>query len=97
MAFDEYLPKNSESRCFAIAIKMIKKNTPHIKWVISFSDATQCGDGAIYRASGFYLTAIRESKIFVKIFGSVILSAVIFVSVNLKNLASRKLNVSLLT
>jgi hypothetical protein len=62
MAFDEYLPKNSESRCFAIAIKMIKKNTPHIKWIISFSDATQCGDGAIYRASGFYLTAIRESK-----------------------------------
>ena len=41
---------------------MIKKNTPHIKWIISFSDATQCGDGAIYRASGFYLTAIRESK-----------------------------------
>jgi hypothetical protein len=62
MAFDEYLPKNSESRCFSIAIKLIKKNTPHIKWIISFSDATQCGDGAIYRASGFYLTAIRESK-----------------------------------
>ena len=62
MAFNEYLPKNSESRCFSIAVKMIKKNTPHIKWIISFSDATQCGDGAIYRASGFYLTAIRESK-----------------------------------
>ena len=62
MAFNEYLPKNSESRCFSIAVKMIKKNTPHIKWIISFSDATQCGDGAIYRASGFHLTAIRESK-----------------------------------
>ena len=62
MAFDDYLPKNSESRCFSIAIRMIKKNTPHIKWIISFSDGTQCGDGAIYRASGFYLTAIRESK-----------------------------------
>lgn len=62
MAFDDYLPKNSESRCFSVAIRMIKKNTPHIKWIISFSDGTQCGDGAIYRASGFYLTAIRESK-----------------------------------
>ncbi|MGI9158140.1 MAG: hypothetical protein ACR2K1_00155 [Saprospiraceae bacterium] len=62
MAFDDYLPKNSESRCFSVAIRMIKKNAPHIKWIISFSDGTQCGDGAIYRASGFYLTAIRESK-----------------------------------
>jgi len=62
MAFDDYLPKNSESRCISIAIKLIKKNAPHIKWIISFSDATQCGDGVIYRASGFCLTAIRESK-----------------------------------
>jgi hypothetical protein len=62
MAFDEYLPKNSESRCFSVAIRLIKINAPHIKWVLSFSDGTQCGDGAIYRASGFHLTAIRESK-----------------------------------
>jgi len=62
MAFDNYLPKNSESRCLSIAIKLIKKNTPHIKWIISFADGTQCGDGTIYRASGFYLTQIRESK-----------------------------------
>jgi len=62
MAFDNYLPKNSESRCIAISIKLIKKNAPHIKWILSFSDATQCGDGAIYRASGFNLTAIRKSS-----------------------------------
>ena len=31
MAFDDYLPKNSESRCLSIAIKLIKKNAPHIK------------------------------------------------------------------
>jgi len=61
MAFDEYLPKNSESRCFSIAIKLIKKNAPHIKWILSFSDGTQCGDGTIYRASGFVLTAVRKS------------------------------------
>lgn len=62
MAFNDYLPRNSESRCISIAIKLIKKNAPHIKWLLSFSDGTQCGDGTIYRASGFYLTAIRDNK-----------------------------------
>jgi hypothetical protein len=62
MAFDDYLPKNSESRCIAISIRLIKKNAPHIKWILSYSDGTQCGDGTIYRASGFYLTGIKENK-----------------------------------
>lgn len=61
MAFDQYLPKYSESRCIAISIKLIKKNAPHIKWVISFADGTQCGDGTIYRASGFLLVGIVEN------------------------------------
>jgi hypothetical protein len=62
MAFDEYLPSNSESRCIAISIKLIKKNAPHVKWIISYADGSQCGDGAIYRASGFYLIGIKENK-----------------------------------
>ena len=62
MAFDDYLPKNSESRSIAIAMKIIKKNYPTIEWIISFADATQCGDGAIYRASGFVLTQINKNK-----------------------------------
>ena len=62
MAFDEYLPKYSESRFIKICILLIKKNAPHIKWIMSFADATQCGDGTIYRASGFVLTNINESK-----------------------------------
>jgi hypothetical protein len=61
MAFDDYLPKYSESRCFSIAVKLIKKNAPHIKWILSFSDGVQCGDGVIYRASGFHLTSIKKS------------------------------------
>lgn len=61
MAFDDHLPKNSESRCIAVSIKLLRKNAPHIKWILSFSDATQCGDGAIYRASGFVLTAIKKN------------------------------------
>jgi len=62
MAFDDILPKNAESRCIAISIKLLKKNAPHIKWILSFSDATQCGDGTIYRASGFCLTGIKIAK-----------------------------------
>ena len=61
MAFDEYLPKYSESRCIAISIKLIKKNAPQIKWIISFADGTQCGDGTIYRASGFHLIKIKKN------------------------------------
>lgn len=62
MAFDDYLPKNSESRCISIAIKLIKRYAPHIKWIISFADGTQCGDGTIYRASGFQLIGIHENN-----------------------------------
>ena len=62
MAFDECLPKYSESRCIAISVKLLKKNAPHIKWILSFSDSTQCGDGTIYRASGFLLTNIVTNK-----------------------------------
>lgn len=62
MAFDNYLPKNSESRCLAISMRLIRINTPQIKWVVSFADSTQSGDGAIYRASGFILTSIKENS-----------------------------------
>lgn len=62
MAFDDYLPKNSESRCLSISIKLLKKHASHIKWILSFSDGTQSGDGTIYRASGFYLTSIKPNS-----------------------------------
>lgn len=61
MAFDDYLPSNSESRCIGLALRMIRKQAPHIKWVISFADGTQCGDGTIYRASNFLLTGITTN------------------------------------
>ena len=62
MAFSEALPRNSESRAIGIAMKMLRRNAPNVEWVISFADACQCGDGAIYRASGFVLTGIRENS-----------------------------------
>lgn len=61
MAFDETLPRNSESRALAIAFKLLKKHAPQVKWVISFADGTQCGDGTIYRAAGFVLTGIKKN------------------------------------
>lgn len=62
MAFDDYLPRNSESYCIGATLRMIKKKAPHIKWVVSFADGTQCGDGTIYRASNFILTGITKNS-----------------------------------
>ena len=61
MAFADWLPRNSESRAIAVAMRLIRKSYPHIEWVISFADSTQCGDGTIYRASGFVLTSIKKN------------------------------------
>jgi hypothetical protein len=62
MAFSDALPKNSESRAIGITLRLIKKHYNQIKWVVSFSDGAQCGDGTIYRASGFKLIGIKENK-----------------------------------
>jgi len=61
MAFSEKLPRNSESRAMSVAFKIMRKNYPHIEWVVSFADGTQCGDGTIYRAAGFVLTGIKKN------------------------------------
>ena len=62
MAFDDMLPKYSESRVISICMKLIKKNAPQIKWVLSYADGCDCGDGTIYRASGFHLTLIKPNS-----------------------------------
>lgn len=61
MAFSDRLPRNSESRALGVAFRLIRKHYPHIEWIISFADGTQCGDGTIYRAAGFVLTAIKKN------------------------------------
>jgi hypothetical protein len=61
MAFSERLPRNSESRALGVVMRLIRKHYPHIEWIISFADGAQCGDGTIYRASGFVLTGIRPN------------------------------------
>ena len=62
MAFSDTLPRNSESRALGIAMRMIRKHYSHIEWVVSFADGAQCGDGTIYRASGFRLVGIVKNS-----------------------------------
>lgn len=62
MAFSDRLPRNSESRALGVAFRLIRKHYPHIEWIVSFADGTQCGDGTIYRAAGFVLTAIKKNN-----------------------------------
>lgn len=61
MAFTDVLPRNSESRALAIAMRLLRKHAPQVKWVVTFADGTQCGDGTIYRAAGFVLTGIKKN------------------------------------
>lgn len=67
MAFSERLPKNSESRALAVSMRILKNHYPHLKWVVSFADGAQCGDGTIYRASGFVLTQIKKNTTIIKL------------------------------
>lgn len=62
MAFDSYLPRNSESRAISMSVKLLRRYAPHVEWIVSFADACSCGDGAIYRASNFVLTGIKENE-----------------------------------
>lgn len=75
MAFSDRLPRNSESRALAVALRLIKKHYPHIEWVLSFADATQCGDGTIYRAVGFTLTGIKKNRSIIRLADGSVTSA----------------------
>ncbi|MBN2582554.1 MAG: hypothetical protein JXL80_05755 [Planctomycetes bacterium] len=63
MAFADWLPRNSESRALGYALRWMRKQYPHLSWVVSFADACQCGDGTIYRAVGFLLTGISRGQL----------------------------------
>jgi hypothetical protein len=62
MAFADWLPRNGESRAIGYAFRWMKKQYPQIKWCVSFADGCQCGDGTIYRASGFVLTGLKVNN-----------------------------------
>jgi len=62
MALADWLPRNSESRAISVSLRLLKKAYPSLKWVISFADGMQCGDGTIYRAAGFLLTGYSSGS-----------------------------------
>jgi len=61
LALIDDTPRNTESRFLAVCFRLIRQEYPHLQWVVSFADATQCGDGTIYRAAGFVLTGIKRN------------------------------------
>lgn len=62
MALSDRLPRNSESRALAIALRILRRHAPQLKWVVTYADAAQCGDGTIYRATGWLLTDIKKNS-----------------------------------
>ncbi len=62
LAFIEDTPRNTESRYLAVAMRLIRREYPQVGWILTFADATRCGDGTIYRAAGFLLTAIKANR-----------------------------------
>lgn len=67
MALADWLPRNSESRAIAVSCRLVKRHYPHIRWIVSFADGTQCGHGTIYQAAGFLLTGITENQNLVRL------------------------------
>ena len=61
LALSNELPKNSESRVIAIAIKLLKRITK-IKAIITYADSRVGHTGIIYRASGFKYLGLTVPK-----------------------------------
>lgn len=57
-------PKNTESWFISRCLKMLKKDKPNIKAVISFSDSTEGHDGTIYKATNAYRIGATGSATF---------------------------------
>lgn len=62
MAMAPDVPRNAESRAIAVCLRILKKHAPKLEWVLSYADGAQCGDGTIYRASGWWLTQIKVNS-----------------------------------
>lgn len=62
MALSPSAPRNTASRVLRVSLRLLAAALPRLQWVLSYSDATQCGDGACYRGAGFLLTGIRRNS-----------------------------------
>ena len=74
-------------------MKLLKKQAPHIEWVVSYADGAQCGDGGIYRATGFHLVDIKKNTSMWKMPNGDVVCSLVFnpgFSRNSKNDQSKK-------
>jgi len=51
------------SRCLAIATRMLKKQSPNLRMLISFADIAQGHHGGIYQANGWLYLGVTESDL----------------------------------
>lgn len=62
LALSEKCPKNSESHVISIAMKLLKKDCPHINLIITYADISMNHSGTIYKASNFQYVGITKLK-----------------------------------
>lgn len=61
-ALMDSLPKNSESRVLSVSLKLLRKDFPSIKGVVTYADIGQNHKGTIYKASNFEYRRITAKK-----------------------------------
>ena len=61
LAMVDDTPRNVESRALSIMVRELRRRYPRVELLQTYADATQCGDGTIYRAAGFHLVGIRPN------------------------------------
>lgn len=61
LAISADAPKNTASRMISIMVKIIKRELPHIKKLISYQD-TEVHTGTIYKASGWTVGRISSDR-----------------------------------
>jgi len=62
LALSDKLPKNSESRVISITNKMVKREYPKLKGIITYADTEYGHTGTIYRASNYIYVGLTAQK-----------------------------------
>lgn len=68
---DDSLGKNTESRAISVGLRLIRKQYPFLKKVISYADSTVGHEGGIYKATGFKYFGVKAKEAGIKIGGKV--------------------------
>lgn len=69
MVMSDDSPKLSESQAIGLCLKYIKRNYPHILYILSFSDGKEGNFGIIYQATNWTYLGYLKSSSFYKLDG----------------------------